>query len=145
LIHFTIPFEPASKANSRQIVKIKGRQASIKSQKARDFETAAAWFIPQAARQMLTGEVCLTANIFYSTERPDMDESVVLDVLQAKFAPRPKGSKKTAPRQILSKGVYVNDRQVRERHIFHGIDKQTPRVEIWIRPRNQNSRGGPHT
>jgi hypothetical protein len=36
-VWFTIDGEPASKANSRQLVTIRGRPAFIKSKKARDY------------------------------------------------------------------------------------------------------------
>jgi hypothetical protein len=49
-IKFTILGEPASKANSRDIVKIAGRPASIKSEKARDFEANAHLLCERAAR-----------------------------------------------------------------------------------------------
>ena len=35
-------------------------------------------------------------------------------------------------RILLQAGVYVNDRQVREKHVFHGIDKLMPRVEVRV-------------
>lgn len=129
-ICFTILGEPASKANSRQIVVIKGRAAVIKSKKARDYEHDAQLQIPAAARVMLEGELRATIRIFYASERPDLDESVVLDVLQAKTEGAGKAKK------ILRRGVYLNDRQVRERHVFHAIDRKNPRVEIEIEPRN---------
>jgi hypothetical protein len=60
-------------------------------------------------------------------ERPDLDESVgVLDVLQAKFAKVADGG------ALIRAGVYVNDRQVREKHIKHAIDRHNPRAEIEV-------------
>jgi Holliday junction resolvase RusA-like endonuclease len=127
-IAFTILGEPASKANSRQLVTFgrgaKARPALIKSDKARNYEKTALLQIPASAKVMLTGPVRVTLRIFYATERPDLDESVVLDVLQAKFA---KGT-----RDVERAGVYVNDRQVREKHVYHGIDRANPRTEIEV-------------
>lgn len=77
---------------------------------------------------MLTGPVRATISIFYASERPDLDESVVLDVLQAKFETQ------NGKRVLVRKGVYLNDRQVREKHVFHGIDKANPRAEVVIEP-----------
>jgi hypothetical protein len=123
-VAFTILGEPASKANSRQIVMMgrgkNARPAVIKSEKARDYEAAAMPQIPLEARLMLAGPVIVRMTIFYATERPDLDESVVLDVLQAKFAKVADGGAK-----LMRAGVYVNDRQVREKHIFHAIDRTT--------------------
>lgn len=118
----------ASKANSRQLVTIKGRPAFIKSPEARAFERGALMQIPAAAKRMLTGPVRAVIRIWYASERPDLDESVVLDVLQAKYETR------DGVRVLVRKGVYINDRQVREKHVFHGIDRKNPRAEVVIEP-----------
>jgi Holliday junction resolvase RusA-like endonuclease len=70
--------------------------------------------------------VRVTLRIFYASERPDLDESVVLDVLQDRY------SGKGEERELVQKGVYKNDRQVREKHVFHGIDRGNPRAEVTI-------------
>lgn len=135
MIAFTILGEPASKANSRQIVKIKGRPASIKSEKARGFEHEALRQIPPIARQRIEGPVRVTLRIFYATERPDLDESIVLDVMQDRYS-------RTVPinpivpsrRVLVQHGVYRNDRQVREKHVYHAIDKKNPRTEVLVEP-----------
>jgi Holliday junction resolvase RusA-like endonuclease len=77
---------------------------------------------------MLTGPIRMTLRIFYASERPDLDESIILDVLQAKYSKAEDGK----PRELVRRGVYVNDRQVRERHVYHAIDKTNPRAEIEI-------------
>lgn len=127
-ISLTILGEPASKANSRKIVMMgrgpKARPASIKSDKARDYERAAQLQIPSSARVMMRGPVRVTMRVYYATERPDLDESVILDVLQAK---KVKGGE-----AFERLGVYVNDRQVREKHVFHAIDRANPRAEIEV-------------
>jgi Holliday junction resolvase RusA-like endonuclease len=123
MIKLTIFGEAASKANSRKIVTIAGRPASIKSSKALAFERSALLQIPEEAKQMIDYDVSATIKMFYATRRPDLDESIVLDVLQAKYK---KG-------ELIRRGVYINDRQVKEKHIYHGIDKACPRVEIEIR------------
>ena len=132
VIRFTIFGQAASKANSRKIVhftdKITGhrRLASIKSDAAREFERDAIMQIPSHARQMLTGPVGMVLRVFYRDERSDLDESVVLDVLQPRYEGR--GNYRT----LVRAGVYLNDRQVRERHAYHGIDAKSPRVEIEV-------------
>ena len=113
IVRCVILGEPASKANSRQLVTISGRPAFIKSKKARDFERSAALQV-RSVTPLIEGPVRATIRIFYASHRPDLDESVVLDVLQGK--------------------VYANDRQVREKHVFHSIDKANPRAEITIEP-----------
>lgn len=131
-IAFTILGEPASKANSRKIVTIGGRPSSIKSEKARDYEKNALKQIPPIARRQIECPVRITLRIFYATQRPDLDESIVLDVLQDRYKTVGKGDAKK--RELVQKGVYVNDRQVREKHVFHAIDKTNPRTEVLIEP-----------
>jgi hypothetical protein len=125
---FTIRGEAASKANSRQLVTFGDRPASIKSAKARSFETVAMLQIPSAAKRMFSGPVAVEMNIYYASNLPDLDESIVLDVLQAKFT----GTGKK--RKLVRTGVYLNDRQVTEKHIFKHIDRANPRVEIAVAP-----------
>lgn len=132
VIIFTILGEPASKANSREIVTINGRPSSIKSKKALGYERDALSQIPPRARQQLKCEVSVTMRIFYATERPDLDESLILDILQDRFKTVKVGA--TKKRELVQRGVYGNDRQVREKHIYHAIDKHNPRTVIEIRP-----------
>ena len=127
-IAFTIIGQPASKANSRQIVTINGRPSSIKSKEALAYERDALRQIPPSARQRIEGPVRVTLRIWYASERPDLDESVVLDVLQDRF------TKRDDERILLQSGVYRNDRQVREKHVFHGIDRKNPRTEVVVEP-----------
>lgn len=109
--HTTIQGEPASKANSRRIVVRQGSPAVIKSRKALSY---ASLFRLQARplKPLLTGDVWVCAHIHYASRRPDLDESLILDLLQ---------------------GVaYANDRQVKMKFIKHGLDKKLPRTELWI-------------
>ncbi|MFL9998734.1 hypothetical protein PQR34_45400 [Paraburkholderia sediminicola] len=140
-IAFTILGEPASKANSRDIVsrrhrdddgRMKTRPMSIKSDKALAFERYALRQVPPNCRVGLTGPVCVTLRIFYASERPDLDESIILDVLQSRYATVKVGGMKV--RELVQRGVYANDRQVREKHVYHGIDRTNPRTEIIIEP-----------
>jgi hypothetical protein len=103
--------EPASKANSRKIVRFGNISRLIKSSKALSYSDA---FKQQAipAARLLTGDVKVTMVIYYASRRPDLDESLILDLLQ---------------------GVaYENDRQVKEKHIYWGLDPENPRTEIVI-------------
>ena len=101
--------EPASKANSRRFVKIKGRPYLIKSQKALDYIKS---FEKQAEKleKLIECHVAAHITIHYKTPRPDLDESVILDCLQ---------------------GVaYKNDRQVKEKHIYWALDREEPRATV---------------
>jgi len=126
LIAFTLLGEAASKANQRRLVTIAERPAFVKSKKALAFERGALLQIPAWARQRLEGPVRVTLRMFYASERPDLDESVVLDVLQDRY--HGKGEQ----RRLVQPGVYRNDRQVREKHVFHAVDMHCPRVEVEV-------------
>ena len=108
---FTIEGEPASKANSRKLVMIKGKMIPIKSQKALDYVKAFQKQIPKI--DPLTEEyVKVEMMIYYASRRPDLDESLILDCMQ--------------------NYVYYNDRQVKEKHIYWGLDKENPRTIIRV-------------
>jgi Holliday junction resolvase RusA-like endonuclease len=129
LIRFTILGEPASKANSRRNVVIGGMSRSIKSKKALDYEKYALVQIPIDARQRLSGPVCVTLRIFYASHRPDLDESLILDILQDRYIK----TKVSKERVLVQAGVYQNDRQVREKHVYHAIDKRNPRCIVEVK------------
>lgn len=126
MIAFIILGEPASKANSRKVIEIAGVSRLAKSAKALAYEKDALKQIPPLHRVRLTGPVRVTMRIFYASERPDLDESLILDVLQDRYTGK-------APNRILVQaGVYQNDRQVREKHVYHAIDRKNPRTEIIV-------------
>ena len=103
--------EPASKANSRRVVKFGNMSRLIKSQKALDYSAAFKRQCTPLGR-LMSGDIKMTMWIFYASRRPDLDESLILDLLQGV--------------------VYLNDRQVKERHVFWGLDPDRPRVEMII-------------
>lgn len=113
----TIYGEPASKANSRRLVMNRktGRPMFVKSQKALNYLSSLLRQIP-LREPLMAGELAVTLHIYYASHRPDLDESLILDGLQDR--------------------IYENDRQVREKHVYHCIDKQNPRTEILIRQRS---------
>ena len=104
--------EPASKANSRRIVNIRGRMVPIKSQKALDYVTSLRLQAAAQMSAMIEGDLRVEMMIHYASRRPDLDESVILDALQ---------------------GIaYANDRQVKQRMTYWGLDKDMPRAVIRI-------------
>jgi len=110
-IIFTIEREPASKANQRKLVLIKGRMVPIKSKKALDYVKEFQRQIPKI--DPLTEDyVKVEMMIYYASRRPDLDESLILDCMQ--------------------NYVYYNDRQVKEKHIYWGLDKERPRTIIRV-------------
>jgi Holliday junction resolvase RusA-like endonuclease len=103
--------EPASKANSRRVVHYGGMSRLIKSKKALSYADV----FRQQCRPLatlMTGDLRVTLHIFYASRRPDLDESLILDLMQGL--------------------IYENDRQVKERHCYWGLDPENPRSEIIV-------------
>ena len=120
-LSFTILGEPASKANSRKMVYVRGKPMFIKSAKALSYADAFKLQCPHC--QPLEGDVAVHMKIWYASRRPDLDESLILDLLQ---------------------GVaYTNDRQVREKHIYWGLDRDNPRTEILVEGIGETQRISP--
>jgi hypothetical protein len=110
-VSFVIHGEPASKANSRRMVLIKGKPRLIKSKKALDYCKMFAEQCP-ILENLIESDVSVYITIYYASRRPDLDESVILDEMQGK--------------------IYKNDRQVKEKHIVWGLDRDNPRSHIRI-------------
>jgi Holliday junction resolvase RusA-like endonuclease len=105
--------EPASKANSRRLVARGGKPMFIKSEKALTYAES---FKRQCPDNVSTFDcdVQVEMTIYYASRRPDLDESLILDLLQ---------------------GVaYLNDRQVKRKVIDWGLDKENPRCLIRVTP-----------
>ena len=103
--------EPASKANSRRVVRFGNMSRLIKSQKALNYCDV----FKQQCRplaKLMTGDLRVTLRIYYASRRPDLDESLILDLMQGL--------------------IYENDRQVKERHTYWGLDPENPRSEITV-------------
>lgn len=148
MIKLTILGECVSMKNSRELVQFPrfsrklGKKvpmpAFIKSEVAREYEENALKQIPPEAKQMLQGRVRMTLRMYYRTSAKDMDEHLLLDILQSKFATVEDGYekrgdgeyRKLSKRKCIRRGVYVNDNQVWERHTYRVYDPHNPRVEI---------------
>jgi Holliday junction resolvase RusA-like endonuclease len=109
----TILGQPFSKANSRQLVTVKGRTRFIKSNEALSYLRTFAMQCP-TLDPMFEGEVHVEIDIFYTSRKPDLDESLILDALQGR--------------------VYRNDRQVRSKTVNGWIDSGNPRTVIRVSP-----------
>ena len=115
---FTILGEPCSKANSRIMIFKNGKPRCIKNTNALNYVET---FIKQAQSMKLPKfecDVVLYCQIYYSSYRKDLDESLIMDCLQ-------------------KSGVISNDRQIKEKHIYHDIDKDCPRVIITLESKLQ--------
>ena len=120
LYHATIYGQAVSKANSRRMVynKKTKKPMYIKSEKAMAYVDS---FIKQTDEFRWSGppyecKLILHCDMYYESERPDLDESLVMDCLQ-------------------KADIIKNDRLIREKHIYHFIDKKNPRVEIKLEER----------
>jgi Holliday junction resolvase RusA-like endonuclease len=107
----TVLGEPASKSNSRRLVSYGGRPRFIKSEKALSYSDAFKLQVP-VLDSLAEGDLFFGAKIYYSSRRPDLDESLILDLLQER--------------------IYTNDRQVKCRFVLWGLDKENPRAELYI-------------
>lgn len=103
--------EPASKANSRRVVKFGSMSRLIKSQKALNYSDVFRQQCP-VINPLMSGDIKMTMTIYYASRRPDLDETLILDLLQG--------------------CVYINDRQVKERHTYWALDPANPRAEILV-------------
>jgi Holliday junction resolvase RusA-like endonuclease len=103
--------EPASKANSRRVVRYGGMSRLIKSKKALSYSDV---FLQQCPTlpTLLEGDLEITLHIYYASRRPDLDESLILDLMQGR--------------------IYANDRQVKVRHCYWHLDPDNPRSLISI-------------
>lgn len=111
VISIVIEGEPASKANSRRLVTFGTLPRLIKSEKALNYGAAFKMQCP-VLDPLLEGDLKVTLHIYYASRRPDLDESLIMDLMQG--------------------CIYVNDRQVKERHCYWHLDKERPRAEICI-------------
>lgn len=109
----TIEGEPASKANSRRLVKIRDKFAFIKSKKAinysKNFEVQCPVY-----DSLYEEDLAVAMKIYYQSKRPDLDESLILDLMQKK--------------------IYKNDRSIKSKYILWGLDRQFPRTLIVVGP-----------
>lgn len=133
-VSFVILGEPVSHKNGYHIVTISNHAAIVKSKEAIDYELNSLRQIPPTARVRFEGPVYVEMTLYYTSERKDLDESLVLDVLQDKWVKRSARERLVLGPTLLQAGVYRNDRQVRDKRIRHAIDRANPRAEITVKP-----------
>ena len=68
---------------------------------------------------LMDGDLAIAMMIYYRTRRPDLDESLILDLLQGRG--------------------YKNDRAIKLKYVEHGLSKDNPRVVMAIGPLAQSS------
>tara|TARA_Y100001951_G_scaffold43335_1_gene34342 strand:+ start:230 stop:679 length:450 start_codon:yes stop_codon:yes gene_type:complete len=105
----TILGEPASKANSRRYVLIRGKPRFIKSKKALGYTKKFKSQCP-TRKELFREDVFVAIKIYYASRRPDLDASLILDLLQD--------------------CIYPNDRLVKGQYLEWGLDRDNPRSVI---------------
>ena len=103
--------EPASKANSRRLVAIGGKPRFIKSKKALDYTKNFKNQCP-VRKELFEEDVFVAIKIYYASRRPDLDASLILDLLQD--------------------CIYPNDRLVKGQYLEWGLDRDNPRSIIVV-------------
>ena len=82
--------EPASKSNSRRVVKFGGMPRLIKSEKALTYSDTFREQCTQLAT-LMSGDLRVTLHIYYASRRPDLDETLILDLMQGLIPQRQAG------------------------------------------------------
>ena len=90
---------------------IGGKPRFIKSQKALSYGKDFAIQCP-IRKDLFTIDLSLAMKIYYKTRRPDLDESLILDLLQKK--------------------VFNNDRSIKSKYIEWGLNRENPKSLIVI-------------
>lgn len=107
IITFTVFGEPASKSNGRRWT----GKFLIKSEKALNYSDIFKQQCP-VLDTLMDGDLRVTMKIWYASRRPDLDASLIFDLMQD--------------------CIYKNDRAVKEQHLYWGLDKNNPRAEITV-------------
>jgi Holliday junction resolvase RusA-like endonuclease len=127
-ITFMIEGQCYSLKNSRQLITLKSPHAAaigitcehcgrqnhvihVPNSEAKKFERAFEKQVPSEARQMILTPVRVDIEIFYPSNRSDLDEAIVLDCMQRS-------------------GIIRNDRQIVAKWIRKRIDPVNPRVVV---------------
>jgi Holliday junction resolvase RusA-like endonuclease len=113
--------QPQSKANSRKLALIHGKKRFIKSDAALNYLTSFAIQCP-TLDPLFMGDVHVELEIHYSSRRPDLDESLILDAMQGR--------------------IYKNDRQVRKKTVIGLVDPKQPRTVIRVSLMEGSDRSG---
>ncbi len=112
---FTVLGQLPRKSNSRRLFRNRstGRPIIIKSAKALNYECSFATQVVGVSKNMFQADdkIMLSAQIYYSSRRLDLSDELLCDLLE-----------KT--------GIIKQDRQIFEKHLYKGLDKLNPRVEV---------------
>lgn len=114
-IRLTILGQPVSLKNNYVLVQSKKHRRTfmLPNDKVKKYQALIRKQVPRR-EPLLTGKLKFSATLYYASERPDLDAEAIYDALAG--------------------WVYLNDRQLRDKHLYHAIDKANPRAEIVIEP-----------
>ena len=115
MIKLLISGDLMSKSNSRIMTHRNGSPRLIKKQKALEYIDSSILQLKSQLRshRTFTEPVYLHIIVYYSSKRPDLDISLIQDILE-------------------KVGVYKNDRLVYEIKAYKKFDKNNPRCEIEV-------------
>lgn len=113
MISFTVLGHCPRKSNSRRIVRMGTRIASIKSKEALEYEQSFILQIPRKLKKNIECKLALTAYIYYRSRRSDLSDELFCDCLE-------------------KADIIKNDRQIAEKHLFCLVDKDNPRIEFTL-------------
>jgi Holliday junction resolvase RusA-like endonuclease len=126
-LKLTLPYPPSSNHYKRHYC------SRVQRHPVRAYITSVAQaFINEVAKrveeegiQPLQGRLRVTLHVYQPNRRFDLESSlkVLLDALAVK---------KDKKGNLLRGGCYLNDRQIREMHLFQEIDAKDPRVEVTV-------------
>jgi len=122
----TVDIQPASKHNSRKRMMLGKHVKYVLSDAAYAFKQMADLQIPNSARIMMRGRVMVSMLLIYASDQPDLDDTIVCDVLQTEFIGPAKNGLVKRP------GVIINDRQIVEKHLYKSIVAEHPRAIIQV-------------
>lgn len=123
-ITLTISGQLPRKSNSRRFVinRRTGKPMVIKSAEALRYEADFLRQVTGPQRLGLSGNLSLTAIIYYRSNRSDLSDELLCDLLE-------------------KAGVIENDRCIVEKRLTKRIDKDSPRVEVRIEELEERMEG----
>lgn len=108
----TIRGEPTPRARMHDVVVTDGVARLIKSRPARLWQNAAmAQLLNRRPHRPLTKELGLECRIWSSAPRNDLDDALLIEALERA-------------------AIIASGRQIREKHLFAGVDRDDPRLMV---------------
>lgn len=148
LARFTVLGNPQTKANSRKVITVPGkngtgRLAIAKSDGALAYAGAVHSQVPARLRTRHDGPILVIATLYYQSRRSDLTLDLIQDALQDFY------KTEYGQRFLVWEGVFQNDRQIFNLVMRKKIDPKNPRADISVYAlpvaNKQGDPGGPWT